>query len=138
MIAPYLSLAKYGSVFLAGLFAMWLYHDAAMSQMVADVALERQKAAEQSQLVASKAQKEAAKIDEYFYKKIQSGLAAVPDPKRVFSRARCPAVPTTGVSGVGAGARAELDADGRSVIRGLRRGIVRVETKLAACQALLK
>lgn len=129
---------RYAAPFMAGVFVMWLYHSAAVSRINESVALERQKAAESSQLVASKAQKEVAKIDQYYHEKLQRELASVPEPKRVFVRASCPAVPATGVSGVGNGeGKPELDEEGRRLVRDLRQGILRVEGKLEACQAIL-
>lgn len=135
---PYLSLIKYGSTFAAGLLAMWLYHSAVVSGMNEAVALERQKAAEQLQTVAAKAQKEVAKIDQYWYEKMQRELAAVPEPGRVFIRAKCPAVSATGNPSVDDGARAELGADHRQLVRELRQRALRLENKLAAWQALAK
>lgn len=135
---PYLSLIKYGSTFAAGLLAMWLYHSAVVSGMDADVAHERQKAAEQAQMVAAKAQKEVAKIDQYWYEKMQRELAAVPDPERVYIRAKCPGLPVAGNSSVDDGARAELDAASKRLVSELRRRVVRLENKLAAWQALGK
>jgi hypothetical protein len=117
---------------------MWLYHDAAISGINETVAVERQKYAEQAQMVAAKAQKEVARIEQYHYEKLQSRLAAVPDPERVYVRANCPKLPATGDTGVDSGAGAELDADHRRLVLQLRKGAVRLEEKLAACQSILK
>lgn len=118
---------------------MWLYHSAVVSGINESVALERQKAAEQAQTVAAKAQKEVAKIDQYYHEKLQSGLDSVPEPVRVFVKAKCPSVSAAGVSGVDSGeGKPELDEQGRRTLRELRQGIVRVEAKLQACQAILK
>lgn len=133
-----LTVLRYALPAIAGAFAMWLYHSAVVSDMRADVALERQKYAEQSQAVAVKAQKEVAKIEQYHYDKMQRAVAELPKPRRVFVRATCPSLPAADLSGVDTGARAELDADGRQLVRELRIGIVRVEEKLAACQDILQ
>lgn len=133
---PYFSLLKYAIPFLAGVGAMWLYHSAVVSDMRADVALERQEYAEQLQAVSAKAQKEVAKIEQYYYEKLTVSIAALPEPKRVYVRAAC--VPATGVPGVGEEQRAELDAAGRSTLRRLREGILRLEAKLAFYQDATK
>lgn len=132
------SWAKYGLPFLAGVWAMYLYHSAVVSGIREDVAVERQKYAEQSQAVAVKAQKEVAKIDQYYYEKMQSGIAAVDarEPERVFIRAKCPGLPVAGDTSVDDGARAELDATSKRLVSELRRRVVRLESKLAAWQAL--
>ena len=130
--------AKYLLPFFAGVGAMYLYHSAVVSGINESVALERQKAAEQAQTVAAKAQREVSKIEQYHYEKLQSGLASVPEPVRVFVKAKCPAVPAAGVSGVDSGVGAELDADHRRLVYQLRQGTVRLESKLSACQAILK
>lgn len=130
--------ATYALTFAAGVFFMWLYHSATVSDMRADVARERQEYAEKSQLVAAKAQKEVAKVEQYFYEKMQSGIAAVDarEPERVYIRASCPKLPGADLSGVDAGGRAELDATSRQLVSELRRRIVRLESKLSAWQEL--
>lgn len=135
---PYLSLLKYGLPFLAGVGAMWLYHSAVVSGIREDVAQERQEYAEQSQAVAVKAQKEVAKVEQYFYEKMQADIAAVDarEPERVFIRARCPGLPVSGDTSVDDGSRAELSAASKRLVSELRRRVVRLESKLAAWQAL--
>lgn len=134
----YLSAIKYGGVAAAGAFAMWLWHSSVVSGMQADAANERANHAVQLQAAQVRAQKEVARIEQYHYEKTQRAIAAIPEPKRVYVRANCPSVPAVDLSGVDTGTRAELDADGRSVVLQLRRGIERVQGKLAACQELLK
>jgi hypothetical protein len=119
-----------------GAGVMWLYHSAAVSDIEADVAKGLQKQAEQLQMVAAKAQKEVSKIEQYHHDKLTASIAALPEPKRVFVRAAC--VPETGVPGVGEEQRAELDASGRSTLRRLREGILRLEAKLAFYQDATK
>lgn len=131
--------AGYALAFVAGVGAMWLYHSAVVSGINESVALERQKAAEQAQTVSAKAQREVSKIEQYHYEKLQSGLASVPEPVRVFVKAKCPAVSAAGNPGVDSGVgKPELDDQGRRTLRELRQGIVRVEARLSACQAILK
>ena len=134
----YLTAIKYGGVAAAGAFAMWLWHSSVVSGMQEDAANERSKHAVQLQAAQIAAQKEVARIEQYHYEKTRRAIAAIPEPKRVYVRANCPSVPAADLSGVDTGARAELDADGRSVVLQLRRGIERVQGKLAACQELLK
>ncbi len=117
---------------------MWLYHSAVVSDMQARAAIERAEHAEALQRATITAQKEVAKIDQYYTDKMRADLAAVPEPKRVYIRATCPSVPDSGLSSVDTGARAELDADSRRLVRELRLGIIGVEAKLGACQALLR
>lgn len=84
------------------------------------------------------AQSEVARIDQYWHDKLQRDLTAVPNPKRVFVNAKCPGLPATGNPGMDSGAgKSELDESGRQALRELRLGIVRVEKKLAACQAII-
>ncbi len=134
----YLGAIKYGSVAAAGAFAMWLWHSSVVSGMQADAADERASHSEAMQRATIAAQKEVARIEQYHYEKTQRAIAAIPEPKRVFVRATCPSVPAADLSSVDTGARAELNADGRSVVLQLRRGIERVQGKLAACQEFLK
>jgi hypothetical protein len=119
-----------------GAGVMWLYHSAAVSDIEADVAKGLQKQAEQLQMVAAKAQKEVSKIEQYHHDKLTASIAALPESKRVLVRAAC--VPATGVPGVGDEQRAELDASGRSTLRRLREGILRLEAKLAFYQDATK
>lgn len=135
---PYLSAIKYGATAAAGAFAMWLWHSAVVSDMQADAANRDRLHAIELQASQVRAQKEVARIEQYHYEKTQRAIAAVPEPKRVYVRANCPSVPAADLSGVDTGARAELDAAGRSTVLQLRRGIERVQGKLAACQELLK
>lgn len=114
---PYLSLIKLAAPFLAGALCVWLYHSAVVSGMEADMAEERQKAAEQAKLDAWVLQKKIAAIDEKYTKelsdaqevsrKLAADLAA--GRKRLSVLATCPAVPGAGDSGVGNGGTAILD-----------------------------
>lgn len=140
MSSSYLKALPYAASALAGALAVYLWHDAVVSRMERDAAQAKAEAAQDLQAEQTKAQKEVAKIEQYYHDKIQAGLAAIPEPatQRVFIRAACPAVPEAGDSGVDSSARAELDADHRRLVRDLRAGAVRLENKLAACQAILK
>jgi hypothetical protein len=129
---------KYAIPALAGALAVWLYHSAAVSNMRADTANERALNADALQLATITAQKEVAKIDQYYIEKRSFDLAAVPDPKRVYIKASCPSLPESNLPGVDTGGRAELDADSRKIVRKLRLGVIALESKLAACQALLR
>lgn len=133
----YLTAIKYGSVAAAGAFAMWLWHSSVVSGMETTAANERASHAVELQLAQTTAQKEVARIEQYHYDKMQRAIADLPKPDRVFVKAKCPSVPAANLSGVDTGERAELDADGRQLVRELRVGILRVEEKLGACQALL-
>lgn len=137
-ILSWIKPATYALAFCAGLGVMWLYHSAEISDIRADVALERQEYAEQSQMVAAQAQKEVAKIEQYFYEKMQRELADVPEPERVYIRASCPAVPATGNTGMDDGTRAELSTSSKRLVSELRKRILRLENKLAAWQELAK
>jgi hypothetical protein len=134
----YLSAAKYGGIFTAGLFAMWLYHSAVISDIRADAAQGLQVQAEKRQMVAAKAQKEVAKVEQYFYEKMQAGIADIDarEPKRVYINAQCPKLPGTNLSGVDVGKRAELDAASGRLVSELRKRVLRLETKLAAWQEM--
>lgn len=134
----YLTAIKFGATAAAGAFSMWLWHSAVVSDMQADTANERMLHAIELQSATTRAQKEVAKIEQYHYDKMQRAIAELPAPKRVFVRAACPSLPATDLPGVGAGERAELDADSRQLVLQLRRGAVRLETKLAACQDFLR
>jgi hypothetical protein len=129
---------KYAIPAIAGAFAVWLYHSAVISDMRADAATERAMHAEALQFATVSAQKEVAKIDQYYTDKRRTDLAAVPEPKRVYVRANCPSLSAADLPGVDTGTRAELDANSRRLVRELRLGIISVEAKLAACQALLR
>lgn len=133
----YLTAIKYGATAAAGAFAMWLWHSSVVSGMEATAALEQARHAQDLQAAQTTAQKEVARIEQYHYDKMQRAIADLPKPDRVFIRAKCPSVPAANLSGVDTGERAELDAEGRSTLRELRIGILRVEEKLGACQALL-
>lgn len=128
--------ATYAATFAAGVFVMGLYHSAAISNINESVALERQAYSEKLQSESSRLQKEVAKVDEYHYQKYQRELSAVPEPERVYIRAKCPGLPVAGNSSVDDGARAELDAASKRLVSELRRRVVRLENKLAAWQAL--
>lgn len=134
----YLSAIKYGATAVAGAFAMWLWHSAVVSDIEASAASRDLLHAIELQSAQVRAQKEVARIEQYHYEKTQRAIAAIPEPKRVYVRANCPSVPAADLPGVDTGAGAELDAAGRSVVLQLRRGIERVQGKLAACQELLK
>jgi prophage endopeptidase len=146
-LPSWLKLAPYGLCAVLGAAGMYLYHSAAMSGLEASVALERQDMAEQAandaqQLQKSRAdaQKEVSKIDQYWYTKMQTGLAdlASRKPQRVYVNATCPKLPGDGDSGVDDGTRAELTAAGRQLVSELRERIVRLEAKLGAWQELMK
>ena len=117
---------------------MWLWHSAVVSDIEADAASRDRLHAIELQAAQVRAQKEVARIEQYHYEKTQRAIAAIPEPKRVYVNANCPSVPAADLPGVDTGARAELDAAGRSVVLQLRRGIERVQRKLAACQELLR
>lgn len=134
----YLAAIKYGATAAAGAFAMWLWHSSVVSDMQAIAASRDRLHAIELQASQVRAQKEVARIEQYHYEKTQRAIAAIPEPKRVYIRATCPGVSAADISGMGTGPRAELDADGRSVVLRLRQGVVRVEGKLSACQELLK
>lgn len=133
----YLTAIKYGATAAAGAFAMWLWHSSVVSDMEATASNERASHAAELQQAQTTAQKEVARIEQYHYDKIQRAIADLPKPDRVFVKAKCPSLPAANLSGVDTGERAELDAEGRSTLRELRIGILRVEEKLGACQALL-
>lgn len=133
----YLAAIKYGAAAVAGAFFVWLWHSAVVSVMQAETARRDTLHAIELHAAQVRAQKEVARIEQYHYDKTQRAIAAIPEPKRVYVRASCPDMPPAGLSRVDTGTGAELDADGRSVVLQLRRGIVRVEGKLAACQSLL-
>lgn len=135
---PYLPAIKYGATAAAGAFAMWLWHSAVVSDIEASAASRERLHAIELQAAQVRAQKEVARIEQYHYEKTRLAIAAIPEPRRVYVRANCPGLPAADLSGVGTGAGAELDAAGRSVVLQLRRGIERVQGKLAACQELLK
>jgi hypothetical protein len=133
----YLTAIKYGATAAAGAFVMWLWHSSVVSEMQADTASQQMLHAIELHSAQVRAQKQVAKIEQYHYDKMQRAIAAIPEPRRVFVRANCPSVSATDLPGVDTGERAELNAAGRSAVLQLRRGIVRVEEKLTACQALL-
>lgn len=133
----YLEAIKYGSTAAAGAFAMWLWHSAVVSGMEADTASSQMLHAIELQAATTRAQKEVSRIEQYHYDKMQRAIADIPEPKRVFVRAACPSVRTSGLPGLDSGKGAELDADSRKLVLRLRAGILRIETKLAACQDFL-
>ena len=143
---PYFSLAKYAATFGAGLLVMWLYHDAAMSRMVKNVALEQQKVAEQSNLEAQKLQDRISAADALHTQELTNAkadndrLAAdlASGAKRVYIRAKCPAVPVADTAGSGNAETAELSADARQSFLHLRELLIQKEYQVSILQALLQ
>lgn len=137
--------ATYAIAFIAGVGAMYLYHDAAISNINESVARERQEAAEQSRLDAWVLQKRTTAIDEKYTKELSDAqeisrqlyadLAA--GRKRLSVRANCPGLPETSSSSLGNGGIAILDRISEQAYSDHRALIEKKDAQIKALQSVI-